>query len=142
MEAPTMKGFTWSPRWIDPSHRILPGDHWCVRDAFCALLDWDPGSEEWDIFIEAPSPDDMDPLIEHLGLAWFDPEYEPHWQALQSRLDHPGISFYNFHTLKISHCMFQPHLRHLRGLANEYQRCNPELFRLVVDIRQPPRAAP
>jgi hypothetical protein len=63
-----MKGFTWSPRWIDPSHRILPGDHWCVRDDFCALLDWDPGSEEWDIFIEAPSPDDMDPLIEHLGL--------------------------------------------------------------------------
>lgn len=33
--APTMDGFTWTPRDLEPWG--LEGDRWCVRDAYCAL---------------------------------------------------------------------------------------------------------
>lgn len=140
MDAPTMRDFEWSPREIDPAQRLIPGDLWCVRDAFCALLGWKPGSDEWKRSIEAPTPDDMDRLIDHLGLVWFDPEYQPHWQLLQSQLDHPGISFFTLHSVRMSHCMYQPHLRHLLGLPPQYASYPVEMYRIVVDTRQLPAA--
>jgi hypothetical protein len=138
----TMAGFRWSEREGDLAHRPAPGDLWCVRDAFCALMRWEPGSNEWDSFVEAPLPGDMDRLVEHLGLVWFDPEHESHKLGLQASLDHPGITVYAFHLVQMSHCLYQPHIRHLRDLPPQYRLIdlNPELFRIIVDTRQPPRA--
>jgi hypothetical protein len=135
---PTMVGFIWSEREIGPDTRRLPGDLFCVRDGFCALFGWRPGSDEWSRFIEAPHPDDMDRLIDHLGLAQFDHEYGPHWELLRTLLDHPGISFYNLHSIQSAHCMYQPHLRHHLSLPPQFAPFQPELFRVVVDARQPP----
>lgn len=87
-----MIGFIWSEREIDLDIRRLPGDLFCVRDSFCALLGWNPGSNEWSRFIEAPDPHDMDRLIDHLGLAQFDPEYDPHWEVLQTLLESPSTT--------------------------------------------------
>jgi len=136
--APTMRGFRWTPREIPPFLRALPGDLWCLRNAYCALFGWEEGSDEWNRFIEAPDRGDPDRLIEHLGLSWFDPDYPPHREVWKTRLDHPGISFYAIHSLQIAHCIYQPHVRHLQPLPDEYQRYSPELFRIVIDIRQPP----
>jgi hypothetical protein len=135
---PTMRGFRWTPREIPASFRGLPGNLWCLRDAYCALFGWEEGSDEWNRFIEAPDPGDPDRLREHLGLSWFDPEYPPHWEVWQNRLDHPGISFYAIHSLQLGHCIYQPHVRYLRPLPDEYRRYDPELFRIVIDTRQPP----
>ncbi|MCL4413402.1 MAG: hypothetical protein M1522_01430 [Actinobacteria bacterium] len=140
---PTMTGFVWSVRDVPLPRDNLRGDYWCVRDAFCKLLGWSLGSDEWNAFIEAPSPKDMDPLIEHLGLVAFDPDrgHEPRYADLLASLDHPGVAFYNLHRCRISHCIFQPHVRHLRPLPPIYQLIDPypEFFRIVVDLRQPPR---
>ena len=137
MVAPTMDGFEWSPRQVPAQMRELPGDLGCLRDAFGALFDWPPGSDEWSRFIEAPLPDDVERLIDHLGLAWFDPEYLPHSRELHSRLDHPGITFYKFPALQSEHCMYQPHVRHLLDLPPLYYLFQLELYRVVVDTRRP-----
>ena len=141
MDTPTMRHFKWSPREIAPAHRLLPGDLWCVRDAFCALMGWAQGSSEWNAFIEAPAPDDMDRLIVHLGLVWFDPDHEPHRAGLEAALDHPGVACYNLGRVRMSHCLFQPHVRYPRDLPIEYRLIDPhpELFCIVIDTRQPPR---
>jgi len=138
---PTMRGFVWSPREIRASHRALPGDLWCIRDGFSALMGWEPGSDEWSRFIEAPAPGDMERLTEHLALSWFDPEYRPHREALQHQLDHPGLSVYAFHTIRMSHCLYQPHVRHLRTLPPQYAGIPAELYRIIVDTRQSPATA-
>lgn len=135
-----MIGFEWSEREI-PLSNGLPGDFWCVRDAFSELMGWAPGSEEWLRFIEAPLPGDMDRLVDHLGLLWFDPEHEPHREPLAALLEHPGITVYAFHTMQLSHVLYQPHLRHLRPLPVQYSRIPAELFRVIVDSRQVPNAA-
>ncbi len=122
-------------------HRGLPGNLWCVRDAFCALMGWAEGSAEWAAFIEAPAPEDMDRIIEHVGLVWFDPDYPQHRPALEAALDHPGIACYNLPRVQISHCVYQPHLRHLRDLPDQYVALEPELFRIIVDTRQPATGA-
>jgi hypothetical protein len=101
-------------------------------------MGWTENSAEWNVFIEAPAPEDMDRLIEHLGLVWFDPDHPPHQAPLEAALDHPGITCYNFLRLRISHCTYQPHLRHLRDLPVQYAALGPELFRVIVDPRQPP----
>jgi hypothetical protein len=141
MNVPTMRGFAWSPRQIESEHRQLPGNLWCVGDAFCALMGWAPGSDEWNAFIEAPAPDDMGRLIDYLGLVWFDPDFGPHQAAPAAALDHPGITCYKLHRLRMSHCLYQRHVRHLRPLPAEYWLVDPdpELFQIVIDLRQPPR---
>ncbi len=47
---PTMAGFKWSE--TDAYVNEDGGDGWCVRDAFCKLFNWKPGSKEWSRFIE------------------------------------------------------------------------------------------
>jgi hypothetical protein len=134
-DEPTMVGFTWSERYIDLAMREVPGDLWCVRDAFSELMGWAPGTDEWFRFIEAPLPGDMDRLTDYLGLDWCDPDRQP--EKYQAFLDHPGISVYTFHTMQMSHVLYQPHLRHLRRLPAQYTGIPAELFRIIVDSRQP-----
>lgn len=138
---PTMAGFRWTARTVKSSMRRLEGDLWCVRDALCALLQWAPGSEEWRRFIEAPDgPADMERLIDHLGLVAYDPDYPEHAALLREALDHPGVASYKFHLEQMEHCQYQPHLRHFMPLGPEYGRVdpNPELFQIIVDLRQAP----
>lgn len=140
---PTMVGFTWTRRTVTPAMRRLDGDLWCVRDALCALLRWPPGSEEWRRFIEAPDgPADMERLIEHLGLVAYDPAYPEHAALLCEALDHPGVASYKFHRERLEHCQYQAHLRHFVPLGPEYLRAdrNPELFQIIVDLRQAPHS--
>jgi hypothetical protein len=137
-DEPTMVGFAWSERDIDPAIRQLPGDLWCMRDAFSELMGWTPGTDEWLRFIEAPGPGDLDRLVDHLGLLWYDPEHGPHREPLADLLGHPGISVYAFHTMRMSHVLYQPHLRHLRPLPVQYTGIPAELFRIIVDNRQAP----
>jgi hypothetical protein len=136
-DTPTMVGFTWSDRELPPMSGV-PGDFWCARDAFSELMGWAPGTDEWHRFIEVPLPGDMDRLVDHLGLFWFDPEHGPHVEPLSALLDHPGITVYAFHTMQMSHVLYQPHLRHLRPLPIQYTGIPAELFRVIVDGRQPP----
>lgn len=141
---PTMEGFEWTSRTIDPAARALPGDLWCVRDSFSALMGWSPTSNEWSRFIEAPDgPSDMQRLTEHLGLTSYDPEYPGHVEPLRQALDHPGIASYKFHRVRMEHCMYQPHLRHFEPLPPQYLAAdpNPEVFQIIVDLRQAPHAS-
>lgn len=133
-----MADFAWSPATISPAMRRLPGDLYCVRDAICTLMGWQPFSEEWCRFVEAPSAADVDRLIVHLGLDWCDPDREP--EKFVQFLDHPGIAVYAFHRQRISHQMYQPHIRHLQPLPPRYFDADPdpELFRVIVDLRQLP----
>lgn len=140
-DAPTMAGFEWTPRKIDPAQAALPGDLWCVRDSVCALMGWPPASAEWHRFIEAPDgPADMERLLEHLNLVAYDPEYPDHAKSLAEALDHPGIACYKLHRIGMEHCMYQPHLRHFVSLPVQYLDTdpNPELFQIIVEVRQPP----
>jgi hypothetical protein len=136
--APTLQGFVWTPTAPDPAHAALPGDMWCVRDAFCALFGWQPGSPNWMAFIQAPLPQDMNRLIMHLELLAFDPEYAPHARTLAGLLDHPAISAYKIHSLRVEHVQYQPHLRFLSPLPAQYVPFRPELFQILVDPSQPP----
>jgi hypothetical protein len=140
---PTMARFSWSARELPPATPGVLGDFWCVRDSYCALMGWAPGSDEWARFIEAPIPDDMDRLTDHLGLVWFDPLDEEVREELLSSLDHPGVACYNFFGMRMSHVQYQPNLRRLRPLPVEYTIVDPnwELFRFVIDIRQAPHVA-
>jgi hypothetical protein len=36
----------------------------------------------------------------------------------------------------MSHLVYEPDLRHCRGLPARYARFEPELFRVLVDVRQ------
>lgn len=141
---PTMLGFTWSPRTINSVLRQSSGDFWCVRDSFSELMGWPPGSEEWGRFIELPDgPADLERLINHLGLVWYDPEYPDHSKSLGQALDHPGIACYKFQQISMEHCMYQPHLRHFIDLPQQYQVIvdpEPELFQIIVDLRQLPHS--
>jgi hypothetical protein len=135
----TMAGFLWSPSTVTPEMRGLPGDLWCVRDAFCMLFGWSPGSDDWNAFVEGPLADDLYRLIDYFGLHWYDPEHEAHKAGLEANRDHPGISLYALHSVQITHCMFEPNIQHLRELPEQYRQFRPELFRLVIDVGQDPR---
>jgi hypothetical protein len=51
---PTLDGFVWSPAPLYVA--MEPGEGgWCVRDAFCPLFGWTPGSDEWWRFREGPA---------------------------------------------------------------------------------------
>jgi hypothetical protein len=136
-----MLGFAWTPTTITAAMRALPGDLWCVRDALCALMKWQPGSDEWNCFIEAPNgPANMQRLIDHLGLVSFDPDFPGHASLLQRAPDHPGVASYKLHQVRMEHLQYQPHLRHFVPLPSEYLLADsePELFQIIVDLRQDP----
>ncbi len=138
-EPATMDGFDWTPR-PRPSLSGPAGDLWCVRDAFSELMAWLPGSLEWSRFVEAPVAEDMDRLCDHLGLVWCDPDTQA--EIFDAYLDHPGMAVYALHSERLSHVMYQPHLRHLRPLPPQYAPFQAELFRIIADLRQAPKACP
>jgi adenylate kinase family enzyme len=130
----TMEGFVWTSR---PEPHPPPGeDWWCIRDAFCALMKWSAGSEEWNRFIEGPAPGDMERLTEWLGLEWYDPEHPAHRPILQERLDHPGIAVWALHGSRMAHVIYQPTLRRHAVLPPQFWSYQPELYRFLVDTRQ------
>jgi hypothetical protein len=131
----TMEGFVWTPR---PEPHPPPGeDWWCIRDAFCALMKWPRGSEDWNRFIEGPAPGDMERLTEWLGLEWYDPEHPAHRPILLERLDHPGIAVWALHGSRMAHVIYQPTLRRGAVLPPQFWPYQPELYRFLVDTRQP-----
>jgi hypothetical protein len=153
--APTMDGFTWTPRDLEPWG--LEGDRWCVRDAYCALFGWPPGSDEWNRFIEGPATEDMQPLADHLEAETFDVRSAAGWNAIIPKVDHPGVAVFEFPQLKISHMVYVGHVRvlleqwpygkdsHPYGywpLTPEYLRHNPILRLVLVNLRQSPRPVP
>src|SRR5207248_1264843 len=103
----------------------------------CQLLGWPPGSDEWSRFIEAPHPDDMLPLYQHLGLLVCDVGIEQHVRELAALLDHPGIASFILPSIKIGHAVYLGHLRtlgmhHVTGyrylLHPLHLAAGPELF--------------
>jgi hypothetical protein len=135
-----MKGFRWAPRdsqhrWPDPP---LGGDLWCVRDAFCSLFGWQIGGAEWASFVEAPEPQDMPRLEQHLGLVGFDPDHEPEKWRLIGASGHPGISCWNLRAERMAHVLYEPDLRQPRTIPPQYWPLGPERFRILVDIQQSP----
>ena len=139
LAAPTMLGFIWTEKYIDPAMRNIPGDLWCVRDSYSALMGWPIGSENWGRFVESPTPEDMERLDEHLGLVVIDPIFAEHRKELLALLDHPGVAGYDFHGKKTGHAQYQPHLRHFQRLPEEYNLFDPnsELMRIVVNPHRP-----
>jgi hypothetical protein len=137
--SPTMRGFTWSTQPVTGPWNV-EGDGWCVRDAFCALFRWQLGGEDAGAFIEGVGPEDMERLTSHLGLEWYDPVYRPHALELAQRLDHPGITCFNLRAVRVAHVVYQPHLRRPRPLPRQYHAYDPELFRVLVDVRQDPHS--
>ena len=160
-DAPTMAGFEWSPT---PGFVPMgPGeDGWCMRDAICQLFGWRPGSEEWLRFIEAPVGKDTPLLAEYLGLACF--QVPQDWSELISRLAHPGAAIFDLHADQKSHVVYVHDLRWLLHhwptidgrparpedrplwcygwpLGREHMIRGPVFGAVLVDERQPPRAA-
>jgi hypothetical protein len=136
-----MAGFKWSVR--DPKRRVqvstLAGDGWCARDAFCALFDWETGGPDWSAFVEGVEPQDMKRLEKHLALEGFDPDIQPDKWRLVFPGGHPGIACWKIQPLRMEHVVYEPDLRYVRPLPAQYASFRPELFRILVDIRRPPR---
>lgn len=158
---PTMDGFKFAP--APPYVPTEPGeDGWCVRNAFCELFQWVPGSEEWLRFdVEGPQGEDTRRLAEHLGLTLFDLPGD--WNGLITDLDHPGVAVFDFPDYEKSHSIYVHDLRWLLhhwptsdGLPSEetadrhliscgwplfpqYVDRRPVLRAVIVDERQSPR---
>jgi len=128
----TMEGFRWSEPVV-PS----PGpatDNWSVRDSICPLLGWPQGSEDWAAFIEGPSSDDVENLIDHLGLVRVDPALPHHFAWLMANLSQPGISCYRFEDVQLLHYQYEPNLAQYQGLPRQHAWHDAVLVRfLVVD---------
>jgi hypothetical protein len=97
------------------------------------------GSPDWCAFIEDAQPRDMESLERHLGLEGFDPDREPDKWSLVLPDGHPGIACWNLHAVQLAHVIYEPDLRRLHRLPAQYLGYKSELFRLLVDVRQPPR---
>jgi hypothetical protein len=139
-----------------------PGeDGWCVRNAICKLFGWEPESDEWPRFIEAPAWQDMPRLAEHLGLTFFD--FPRDWANLIGRMAHPGVAVFGFPEYEKSHTVdvhdIQWLLHHwptLGGppatpderplwkygwpLGDQYLDRGPVLGAVIIDEREPPHA--
>ena len=128
----------------------------------CELSGWEPGSDEWSQFVEAPAGEDMPRLAEHLGLTVF--EFSRDWNDLIGRSAHPGIAVFDFPAYQKSHTVYvhdiQWFLHHWptpegppataserplwkRGwpLGDQYLHRGPVLGAVILDERQPSRAA-
>jgi hypothetical protein len=159
---PTLDGFVWSPASLYVPTE-LGEDGWCVRDAFCALFGWAPGSDEWWRFREGPAGQDVARLAGYLGLTRFDrPEG---WDELFSRSAHPGIAWFVFPALRKGHTVYVPDVRllvyhwatldglpsretdkyrlfsHGWPLDSQHVMRVPELDAVIVDEREAPRPA-
>jgi hypothetical protein len=138
---PTMDGFAWTKQSVSLNIPIVPGGNlWCVRDTIGQLLGWPPGSENWYAFVKAPSSTDFYRLIDHLGLSWFD----CHEPQLANHLMHPGILVYFLNVpgmppdRPMAHTVFEPDLQNCNGIPYNYASYSPELFGVIVDMRQSP----
>lgn len=158
---PTMAGFDWSP--VPPFVPKVPGENgWCVRDAICELFGWEPGSENWSLFIEAPDPMDTPRLAERLGLTLFSIVPQD-WNELITRLEHPGIAIFVFDEGELSHTVYvhdvawlmhhwpkvdgQPATREDRQLrwygwplGMQYMKHGPVLGAVLINEHEPPHA--
>jgi hypothetical protein len=136
---------------------VLGSDGWCIRNSYCQLLGWPPGSPEWYRFVEYPHPDDMLPLARHLGLTVFDVGIPEHWNKLIGELGHPGIATFELPGAAMGHAVYVHHIHALLHhwptfdgfppadlpsfgwpLGLEHLRYSPRLFWVIVDERQPP----
>jgi hypothetical protein len=91
--------------------------------------------------MEGPQPEDTDRLIGHLGLVWFDRLYPPHSEPFKEARTQPGIACYDLHAIRMAHWVYQPDLRQTMDLSGPYLSFDPELFRVIADLRQPPHRA-
>jgi hypothetical protein len=135
---PTMNGFV----WLDAATPAMPGtgtDNWCLRDSISLLFGWSIGSEDWMAFIEGPSPEDCERLIDHLALIRVDPMIPRHFAWLMRNLEHPGVSRYVFRERRTSHAQYEPNLAHYQGLPPQYAlyEHETELIGFLVDPTQP-----
>ena len=121
---PSLKGFDWTIKDAIYDHASLslqqiPGNGWCIRDAFCELLNWPEHSDEWNKFIEDPILNDVIRLGNRLGLhrlLWDTDEHRwlsDHPNSLRRKpiLDHPGVVIFLLESLETFHCIFHPDLR-------------------------------
>lgn len=132
-----MARFQWSTTG-SPLPPGAPGDGFCVRDALSELFKWPVGGSDWLAFIEGPEAADLERLLSHLGLQAFDPDVEA--EHLRPHLDHPGVSVWALHAIRLSHVLYEPHIRFPRPLPQQYLSYGPERFRVFVDLIQPPRS--
>jgi len=132
-----MMGFAWEgPETAPPP----PADGWCVRDAVCELFEWPVGSEEWRSFIQGPDGPDVDRLLAHLGLEDVEAaDGEGDVEVPEEWLDHPGLAFYAFPSARMSHVIYEAHLRREKGLhpAAPYPPDRVR-YRVAVDRTQAP----
>ena len=158
----TMAGFEWSATEAYVSHD--GGDGWCLRDAICQLFGWEPSSEEYSRFIEAPTGPDTTRLAEYLGLTAFNIDNPEDWNQLIQRYAHPGLAVFVFPEYDRSHTIYVPDVQWLLHhwpkndgapaepedhplwsygwpLGAEYMERGPELAAVFVDERQAPHAA-
>jgi len=155
-----MADFEWPPT---PAYvPTEEGEHgWCVRNAICELLQWEPEGKEWRQFVEVPGWPDTRRLAEHLGLTPF--EFPEDWNKLLTCLDHPGAAIFAFPDYEKSHVIYVHDIRWLlhhwpapdeppaeetgeRRLVSygwplfpQYVDRGPVLCAVIVDERQPPR---
>jgi hypothetical protein len=85
----SMVGFEWSPRMGQAPVFGTGEDGWCVRDAICELLGWEPGSDEWLRFEESVAGPDIPRLFNHLELRDLNPQAPASWRALLALIPMP-----------------------------------------------------
>jgi hypothetical protein len=135
-----MRGFTWTTESSLDIPAPPGGDLWCLRDTFCQLMEWPPGSEDWRAFIQAPGSQDVYRLIDHLGLTLF----ECHQPELAEHLAHPGVLVYlltvpgMLSSRPMAHMVYEPDLRSCRGIPPQYAENRPQLIQVIVDTRRQP----
>jgi hypothetical protein len=141
-----MRGFTWLEQ--PPPVGAIPAgaELWCVRDAICQLMGWQPGSEDHGAFIQLVGRQNIHRLAAHLGLTVFDGDNAA--EFTYEVLAHPGAVIYAFEVPGVpdsdplAHMIYFPDLREIahRGLPSEYDEYQPEIACLLVDLARPPGA--
>ncbi len=145
----SLEGFTWTSKDLDDnnlnrSQLEVPGDGWCVRDAFCELMNWPENSDEWNRFVENPSFDDVIRLGNRLGLhrlfwdektlCWRNDNPDSH--AIEPGLDHPGVVIFWLEPLETFHCSYSPDLRSYPHLPIRYFEFRPEAVMALMDANR------
>jgi hypothetical protein len=156
---PTMAGFDWSGASVDVPMEAGE-DGWCLRDAICQLFGWNISSENRSLFVRWPKGTDDIRLTMYLGLTVFEVSHE-HWDVLVSRAAHPGVARFIFPAYGKAHTVYVPDVRLLLRwwptpdgrpssqpsrrtgwpLGPEHMKRGPLLGAVLIDEREPPRAA-